>query len=72
MTSELEKVPAAVSDLMDLAVGDVLRTNHSIRKPVNVCIADAVKFTARLGSNENKIALEIVSEEIEQSESRGS
>ncbi len=62
VTAELEKVPAAVSDLMALTVGDVLRTNHSIEKPVNVSVGSLVKFHGRLASLEQKLVLQIIEE----------
>ncbi|CAN5416961.1 flagellar motor switch protein FliM [soil metagenome] len=60
VSAELEKVPSAVSDLMDLAVGDVLRTNHSIEKPVNVTVADNVKFVGRLASIDGKMIVQVM------------
>ncbi len=62
VSTELEKVPAAVSDLMALAVGDVLRTNHSIAKPVNIGIGGLVKFHGRLASLDQKLVVQITEE----------
>jgi flagellar motor switch protein FliM len=59
VTAELEKVPAAVSDLMSLAVGDVLRTNHSIERPVNIGIGSVVKYHGRLASLDQKLVAQI-------------
>lgn len=59
ITSELDKVPAAVSDLMELSVGDVIRTHHGVEKPVNICIADSVKFSGRLGSNDRNLVVQL-------------
>lgn len=58
----LEKVPAAVSDLMALSVGDVLRTNHSIEKPVKIGIGGVEKFSGRLASLEQKLVVQITEE----------
>lgn len=59
VSAELEKVPIAVADLMDLAVGDVLRTHHSLEKPINICIADKVKFIGKLASADGKKVVSI-------------
>jgi len=62
VTSDLEKVAASVSDLMGLAVGDVLRTSHSVDRPINIAIADLTKFAGRLGSHEGKLVVQIVAD----------
>ncbi len=62
VSTELEKVPAAVSDLMSLAVGDVLRTSHSVKKPVNVGIGGLVKFSGKLASLDQKLVVQITEE----------
>lgn len=62
VTSDLEMVPSAVSDLMGLTVGDVLRTNHSVDRPINICVADANKFVGRLGSLDGKLVVQITGE----------
>lgn len=56
---ELERVSAAVSDLMNLSVGDILRTSHSIEKPLNVTIDDSVKFLGRLAALEGKLVVQL-------------
>ncbi len=62
VTAELEKVPAAVADLMTLSVGDVLRTNHSIEKPINIGVGNLVKFHGRLASLDQKLVAQITEE----------
>jgi len=59
VSAELEKVSAAVSDLMALSVGDVLRTNHSIEKSLNVSIADSPKFNGRIAALDGKLVVQI-------------
>lgn len=56
---ELEKVAAAVSDLMALSVGDVLRTNHRVEKAVEVNIGGETKFVSKLGALEGRILAQI-------------
>jgi flagellar motor switch protein FliM len=57
---ELEKVPAAVADLMNLNVGDVLRTNHRIEKAVEINIGGQTKFAGKLGALEGRILTQII------------
>lgn len=59
VASELENVSASVSALMALTVGDILRTNHSIERPMNISIADTVKFTGTLAALDNKVVVRI-------------
>lgn len=59
VSTELERVPAAVSDLMSLAVGDVLRTNHSADRPVNIAVGGVVKFRGRLASLDQKLVVQM-------------
>lgn len=59
VSSELEKVPTGVRDLLALSVGDILRTNHSLEKPVNLCVGDSRKFMGRIASLEGKIVMQL-------------
>jgi flagellar motor switch protein FliM len=59
VTSELERVPSAVSDLMNLSIGDLMRTSHSIEKPVNICISDSIKFVGKLCSLEGRLVVQV-------------
>lgn len=59
VSSELEKVAAGVRDLMALSVGDVLRTNHSVEKTVNLRIGDSVKFTGKLAALDGKMVVQL-------------
>lgn len=56
---ELEKASAPVSDLMNIASGDVLLTDHRVEKPIQVLIGKAPKFTGRLGAQEGQKVLKI-------------
>jgi flagellar motor switch protein FliM len=60
VSAELEAVPAAVSDLMALNIGDLIRTSHSIEKPINVSIADSPKFYGRIASLDRKLVVQLV------------
>jgi flagellar motor switch protein FliM len=60
VSAELEETASALSDLMELAAGDILRTNHSIEKPVNVAVADNVKFIGRLASLEGRMVVQVL------------
>lgn len=59
VAAELEKIPAAVSDLMNLTVGDVLRTNHTVEKSINVAIGNSTKFSGRLATLEGKLVVQV-------------
>lgn len=55
----LEKVPAAVSDLMNLSVGDILRTNHRTEKALMVSIGNAQKFEGKIASLEGRMVVQL-------------
>lgn len=57
--AELASVPAAVSDLMTLTVGDVLRTNHRVEKPVNISVDNSVKFEGRLAASDGRMVVQV-------------
>ncbi len=69
VSSELEKVPVAVSDLMALSVGDVMKTTHSIEKPIKVCVADILKFKGKLAGLDGQLVVQ-VAEQTERGMSR--
>lgn len=69
VSTELEKTPAAVADLMELSVGDVLRTNHRVEKPVNLSINNVVKFTGRLASLDQKMVVQLIESGVRSQES---
>jgi flagellar motor switch protein FliM len=62
VTSDLDDVPIAVSDLMALSVGDVLRTNHTIEKNLKVRIANSAKFVGRLASMDGKLIVQVTNQ----------
>ncbi len=59
VVTELEKVSAAVSDLMNLAEGDVLRTNHRVEKPVKVSVGGSEKFTGRIAALDGRMIVQL-------------
>nr|ALS89702.1 fliM_switch: flagellar motor switch protein [uncultured bacterium] len=59
LAAELEETPTAVADLMTLAVGDVLRTNHRIEKTINVRVDNSLKFVGRLAAMEGKMVVQV-------------
>lgn len=59
LIAELSQTPAMVSDLMALAVGDVLRTNHRVEKSVNVCVANSTKFRGRIAACDGKMIVQV-------------
>ena len=69
VSSELEKVSVAVSDLMALSVGDVMKTTHSLEKPIKVCVADILKFKGKLAGLDGQLVVQ-VTEQTERTASR--
>lgn len=59
VAAELEEIPAAVADLMELSVGDVLRTGHPTDRPVCVSIGGTHKFDGQIVSNEGRMIVRI-------------
>ncbi len=57
--TNLDKVSAAVSDLMNLSVGDVLRTNHRVEKPLKISVGGAEKFTGRIAALEGRMIVQL-------------
>jgi flagellar motor switch protein FliM len=61
----LENVFASVNDLMNLAVGDVIRSNHRVDKPVKISISRFEKYSGALANLEGKTVVQI-KHEVEQ------
>ncbi len=59
IAAELDKLPVAVSDLMALATGDVIQTNHRTENPVNVIVDDTVNFSGKLAALDGRIVVQI-------------
>jgi flagellar motor switch protein FliM len=59
VSSELEKVSVAVSDLRALSVGDVMKTSHSIERPIKVCVADILKFKGKLAGLDGQLVVQV-------------
>ncbi|MCW5960176.1 MAG: flagellar motor switch protein FliM [Pyrinomonadaceae bacterium] len=58
-STELDSVPAAVLDLMNLSVGDVVRTNHRTDRPLSVSVGDTVKFVGKIASLEGRMIVQV-------------
>lgn len=59
VSAQLGRVSASVSDLMGLAAGDVLRTNHRIEKPVKILVGSAPKYAGQLAALSGKKVVQI-------------
>jgi flagellar motor switch protein FliM len=59
VAANLDRVPAAVSDLMELSVGDIIRTYHRVDRDVNVQVGDAVRFTGRIAALDGRIVVQM-------------
>lgn len=59
ISAHLDEVSTVVSDLMNLSIGDVLRTNHRIEKSVKVSVGGSVKYAAKLATLDGKKIVQI-------------
>ncbi len=59
VTADLDRLPAAVSDLTNLNIGDVLRTNHRVEKPLNVSVNGVKKFAGRVAAVDGRMVIQI-------------
>jgi flagellar motor switch protein FliM len=59
VTAELLPTPAMMSDLMNLNIGDVLRTNHRIEHPVSLSVSALPKFKGRVAAHEGKMVVRV-------------
>ena len=57
--TNLEKVSVAVSDLMNLSAGDILRSNHRVEKPLKVSVGGAEKFNGRIAALEGRMIVQL-------------
>jgi flagellar motor switch protein FliM len=51
---------ATVADILNLQVGDVVRLEHKVNRPVTINIAHIPKFHAKIGTQKTRRALQIV------------
>ncbi|NNE98269.1 MAG: flagellar motor switch protein FliM [Pyrinomonadaceae bacterium] len=59
VATELNKVSARFSDLMALSEGDIIRTNHSVQKPLNLSIGEINKFFGKVATAQGRMAVQI-------------
>jgi flagellar motor switch protein FliM len=69
VSAELKKISVQVGDLMDLTVGDVMKTGHRLDEPLEVVIGQAVKFKGRLAAVEHSVIVQLT--EIQEKEPAG-
>lgn len=62
---QLNASPAMVSDLMNLTIGDVLRTSHKVENPVDVCIGDVTKFRGKVAAHDGKMIVQVVESKLQ-------
>lgn len=51
--------PAMLTDLVNLRIGDVLRTTHKIENPVNICVGGVPKFKGKVAAHDGKIMVRV-------------
>ena len=59
VAADIERFPAAVSDLMALEVGDMIRSSHRIDQPVNLLVGEVPRFKGRLAAQDGWVVLQI-------------
>jgi flagellar motor switch protein FliM len=59
VSAELKKLSVPVADLMDLAVGDVMKTGHRLDEPLDIYLGQTVKFKGRLAALESSVVAQI-------------
>ena len=59
IATELNKISAKFSDLTALTEGDIIRTNHSVQKPVNLSIGGINKFFGKVATVDGRMAVQI-------------
>lgn len=66
VSAELGTVSAAVSDLTNLSIGDVLKTNHRVEKPLDIKINGIKKFTGRIAAVDGRMVVQVADKHVEQ------
>lgn len=54
-----DSTPATVQDVVSLQVGDVIRVDHPVSKPITVMVEHMPKFKAMMGQKEHRMAVRI-------------
>ncbi|WP_096154629.1 MULTISPECIES: flagellar motor switch protein FliM [Bacillus] len=62
LTAELGETEISFSDLLDLAVGDVIPIHKSITDPIKVKVDEKPTFLGQIGKAKNYLAVQILSE----------
>lgn len=57
ITADLRPTSAPISDLIRLAPGDVMRLDHRVGDPVDVCVGELLKFRGDLASKDLRTAV---------------
>lgn len=50
---------AMLADLMNLRIGDVLRTSHKVENPVHICVGGTPKFKGKVAAHDGKITVRV-------------
>ena len=60
ITAFFDQTPATVSDIVNLQIGDVIRLDHGVERPLTIKVHHLPKFHASVGTMGAKYALQIV------------
>ena len=60
VTALFDQTPVTVSDIVNLQIGDVIKLDHAIDRPITIKVHHIPKFKASIGTLGSKYALQIV------------
>jgi len=60
VTAYFEQTPATVSDIVNLQIGDVIKLDHPVERPLTIKVHHIPKFRATVGTMGHRYALQIV------------
>lgn len=60
LTADLDGTPAAVIDLMNLSVGDILRTNHRTETALRIGVGGSPKFRGKIAALEGRMVVQLI------------
>jgi len=60
LTAFFEQTPATVADIVSLQIGDVIKLDHGVDRPITIKVQHIPKFLATVGTLGQKYALQIV------------
>ena len=59
VSAALARFPTLVADLMDLSVGDIVKTTHRLEHQVEISVEEMVKFRGRLAALDGRVVVQV-------------